>query len=319
MYSFLSALPAILGFVCFVVCQFLAKHAKGDAITKRLLEKVRREAPDLVQKYEGLPTAKREHLIANDQQFRKHISEQDFQLLQQTLRNQFRISLVVYISTALLVVIGAALFTLAAIRPEPTRITDLSLVDTHEQARDYLVDLDTLKVTWHSRGQPSDVYVYIENLEDGQRSNEKKVESSQESVLFAPNEYLKVLKLRSKGSVNRVRVGVRNRTEAAMSVEFPLRVGIKISILGTEEKIKVMARIDNQPIHFYDFEAKVVIPRKSGVAEFLTLDGFKYGANDRPISRPEDLEWNDIRLAYFGPDDSRIVRPEFLGLAVGGR
>ena len=293
MYSFLAALPAILGLVAFVVYHFLNKHTRGDEITKRILDKIRLEMPDLVAKYEGLPIAERKRFIAKDQVLRRHISEVDSRLLQQALRQQFIMSLVIYSIASALVVVGVALFVYTTTRPQRTSISDVRITAIHRQSKGLLVDLDPVRVTWKSAGEGSDVDVYLENIDTGKRSVERKVGSYQEWAVFHPDDYWNVLHTRERATANRIRAVVRSKTDSVESTEYALSVGIKITVVGFEDKIKVIARIGNRTIDFYNFEATVVIPRKSGVAEFLTLDGFEYNDNDRPIRDPEDLDWNE--------------------------
>jgi hypothetical protein len=53
-YSFLAALPAILGFAGFVLYQFLGTNRSGDEITRRIVDKLRKNAPSKVERDQRL-------------------------------------------------------------------------------------------------------------------------------------------------------------------------------------------------------------------------------------------------------------------------
>jgi hypothetical protein len=49
-YSFLASLPALLGFCGFIVYQLLGSRAKGEPITQKIVEKLRRDASAVSQR-----------------------------------------------------------------------------------------------------------------------------------------------------------------------------------------------------------------------------------------------------------------------------
>src|SRR5271157_1203938 len=96
LYSFLASLPAILALVGFVIYLFIGRNRQGDAVTKKIVDKIRVAAPEETKKYEGLRGRQIEQAIKADQGIRKIITEGDLKLLEQALKQQFIENLVVY-------------------------------------------------------------------------------------------------------------------------------------------------------------------------------------------------------------------------------
>jgi hypothetical protein len=94
--TFLTALPALLGFAGFVLYQSLGAHRYGRKITQRIVDKLRLE-PTAQALDERLRANQVDRLLRGNQQLQSVVGQQDFQLLQQALRQQFLTSLVVYI------------------------------------------------------------------------------------------------------------------------------------------------------------------------------------------------------------------------------
>jgi hypothetical protein len=92
-YSFLAALPALLGLAGFVLYQSLGAHRYGREITQRIVDKLRRESPAAGAFDERLKASQVERLLRGNQKMQRVVGQQDFQLLQQALRQQFVISL----------------------------------------------------------------------------------------------------------------------------------------------------------------------------------------------------------------------------------
>src|SRR5262245_34586031 len=109
--QFLSTLPAILGLAGFVVYYFLSRNRGGDQITLDIVAKLRRDLPDyLPAEAEKLNPATLEHLIDSDAAIRSKVSDQDFQLLRDALRQQFITSIIVYALCAIVFLSGIALY-----------------------------------------------------------------------------------------------------------------------------------------------------------------------------------------------------------------
>jgi hypothetical protein len=66
-YSFLAALPAVLGFAGFVLYQFLGTNRSGDEITRHIVDKLRKNAPSKVERDHRLSESQLERLPAGDQ------------------------------------------------------------------------------------------------------------------------------------------------------------------------------------------------------------------------------------------------------------
>jgi hypothetical protein len=96
-YTFLSALPALLGLTGFVLYQILGTHKSGDEISLRIVAKLRcglggDAPPDL-----RLTPKQVGRLLEQQHRFREIAGEQDFRLLKQTLTQQFVITVLVYV------------------------------------------------------------------------------------------------------------------------------------------------------------------------------------------------------------------------------
>ncbi|MEO6786804.1 MAG: hypothetical protein ABI318_11785, partial [Chthoniobacteraceae bacterium] len=87
--AFLSSLPAILGLTGFIVLWFLRNNSRGDATTRQILDKVRRDAPEVARHFEGLKGKQLENVILKDQALKGVLSEADNQLLRQAISQQF--------------------------------------------------------------------------------------------------------------------------------------------------------------------------------------------------------------------------------------
>jgi hypothetical protein len=96
LYTFLSALPALLGLAGFVLYQVLGANKSGDEITRRIVEKLRSAAaPDLPD--QRLTPKQVERLLEQQQRLRKLVGEHDFRLLKQALTQQFVLTILVHV------------------------------------------------------------------------------------------------------------------------------------------------------------------------------------------------------------------------------
>jgi hypothetical protein len=314
--SFLASLPAVLGITGFVIYQFLGRSQKGDKITQSIVEKLRQRSPQSLSQLPNKLTPKElAARIAEDQKLRSQVDQQDFELLRSALHQQFILSLIVYLLCALLFLVGSSVFAYVTLRPKPLSIGDIHLNSTVAEAEGISVDLDDLRATWAASGEPEEVKVFLQNIETGQRSKEITLRSSDAAVTLSRSDYQRILADRTHLGKNRIRVVLQGSNQSFQSAPFDLLVGTKISVVGFPEKIKIMARIDNEPIPNCDFEAKVLFHLRKPI-EPMTVGGFiHYGQNDFPLQFPDRIDWATVRLYYMGPDDHRIVRPEYLGLA----
>jgi|SRR5579862_9689954 len=313
--GFLAALPAILALTGFVLFLVLRSHG-SDETTKRLLQKVRNRDPSVIGKYPAkLSEPALAQLLVRDQEFRKVIGEHDFALLQQVLRNRFVLSLVVYALCGILFLAGVAMFVWVAMRPEPLRVSNVTIANQTPESHGILVDLDPLVITWDASGHSSDADLWMENVDTLVRSAMIRSAATDREATLTPEQYRPVLAERRHRGVNRVRAVVSWQDGTAKSATTDLHVGTTITVVGFPERLKIIARIDNEPIPFHDFETKVLLWRRRP-SEVTTYGGLiRYGSNDFPLVEPDRIDWATIKGAYLGPDDPSIVRFEFLGLA----
>ncbi len=316
--QFLSALPALLGLTGFVVYFFLARNQAGDRITLDIVGKLRREAPGSLPKgSDKLDAANLAKLIESDATLRAKVSEQDFQLLRDALRQQFVTSLTVYGACGLIFLAGVALFVYMTVRPTPVSLSSISVESTDPVAEGLPVDLDGLRVRWSSQGDPDDIAVALEAMETGRRTRAKTVHSGEGQVQFDPEEYSNVLVNRSHGGENRMRAVIQTAKSAFISPEFSMHVGTTILAAHLEPvRVKIMGLIDNKAIDFYDFEAKLVLWGSSSgqaLSPFTYGGKIKYGKNDFLLDSKVTYDWSTAKLVYFGPDDRRLVRTQLLG------
>jgi hypothetical protein len=316
--QFLSTLPALLGLTGFVVYFFLWRNRAGDRVTIDIVAKLRRDAPDrLPQGSDRLDTGTLAKLIEGDATLRAKVSEQDFQLLRDALRQQFITSLTVYAACGIIFLAGIALFVYMSVQPKPVALSSISAESTDPAAKGLPVDLDGLRVQWSSQGDPEDVAVALENMETQHRTAARIVRSTEGQTVFAPSDYAEILKDRTHGGQNRLRVVIQTAKTAFPSGEFAMRVGTTVLAVHIEPlRVKIMGMIDNKAIDFYDFEAKFLVwAAASGQQPSpITYGGqIKYGHNDFSLNPNLKYDWSTVKLVYFGPDDPRTVRTQLLG------
>ncbi len=318
MIQFLSALPAVLGLTGFVVYYFLLRNRGGDRITLDIIAKLRREAPERLPPHpEKLDPQALTKLIENDAALRAKVSDQDFTLLRDALRQQFVTSLVVYAICAAVFVTGIGLYIYLAIRPKPVVISSISEESVDPAAHGLPVDIDGLRVHWSQAGDPEDIRLSLENMNTAGRTGAKTVRSTEAQAVFSPDDYHDILSDRRHGGHNRLRVVFQTASAEFVSPEFDMAVGTTILAARLEPlRVKIMGTIDNSAIYNYDFEAKLLLwaSRPGQPAAPVTYGGnIRYGHNDVLLSPDLHYRWDTAKLVYFGPDDLRTVRTQLLG------
>ena len=316
--KFLSSLPALLGLTGFAVYYFLARHRGGDKVTGDIVAKLRRDIPDRLPEHpERLARAALAALIAGDAELRSKVSEQDFELLRDALRQQFITSVVVYGLCVLIFLAGVGLYVYVPSRPTPLSISSIRAQSTDTQASGWAVDLDPLRISWSGAGEPEDLTVALEAMDSLRRTTSKSVRSTESQVVFLPTEYQSILANREHGGINRVRALLQTARAPFYSSEFPIHVGTTILAVHIEPlRIKIIGMIDNEAIPNYNFEAKLLLwaraPHKDPAP--LTYGGnIEYGHNDFLLDRSLTYDWSSGKLAYLGPDDPRTVRTQLFG------
>ncbi len=313
--TFLASLPAILGLVGFVIYQLLRHNRAGDDIRKRIIDRLRVARPDTPVEYSRLTPTQLQVKLTADGELSALVSKQDFRLLQQALKQRFVESLVVYGVTGVLFLGGVAMFVRTVLTSNELALTDFHLESTAPEAHGLAVDLDTLAATWKSRGSAANLECFLENVQTLRRSEGIRTSSTEQRVLFSPDSYNRILLERERGKVNRVRVVCGDGKHSFVSQEFMLYVGIKVVVFYDPERkeLLVTALIDNSSIPHYYFEAKVLIQKRGPTLDFASYgDAMSTPKTTFTIAHPEELDLRSTKIAYFGPDDSRIVRTEEL-------
>lgn len=312
MYTFLAALPAVLGILGFVVYLLLRSSGRGDPETLRIIEKLRTEHPERFAVHDKLTSTQLYGLLQKDQTLQREVGKQDFLLLGQALHQQFLKSLVVYVICAVLFLAGIVLFVYQVNRPRPTFLSNLRLLSTASAAAGLLVDLDAMRTTWQSDGEESEVVVYLENLDSGQRTRGLRTRSTAGEVALKRSDYLCLLSERRFRESNRVRVVAQCAERAFYSGEFSLHVGLTVLVVAFEKSVKIAAIVDNALVQGYNFEARLAVP-KNGTLEYLSLGGaVADGQREYAIASRSLYDWASAKIAYLGPDDPRLVRYEVL-------
>lgn len=304
--QFLSTLPAVLGLTGFAVYYFLLRNRSGDRITLDIIGKLRQSGADRLPGSASLDPSALAKLLESDVALRSKISEQDFRLLRDALRQQFLVSLLVYGLCALMFAAGLSLYVYTGNRPVPLTISSIAAESADPAAESLPVDIDTLRVTWTASGDPEDVAVSLETLDGLRRTAVKTVRSTEAQVLFSPEDFQRILPNRNRGGQNRLRVLIQSTKSVFSSREFLMRVGITILAVHIEPlRIKISGIIDNQAIPNYDFDAKLLLwataPHQQPAP--VTYGGhIQYGQNDLHLDPALHYDWSTAKLAFLGPD-----------------
>jgi hypothetical protein len=130
-YSFLAALPALLGLAGFVLYQVLGANRAGDDISRRVVDKLRREVKNAPPDQRMTPR-RVANLLDKQARLREIVGEQDFHLLKQALTQQFVLTIVVYILTLGFCALSVYLF----VRPSSAAQENIT-AEILRQARSY--------------------------------------------------------------------------------------------------------------------------------------------------------------------------------------
>jgi hypothetical protein len=307
---FLSSLPAILGLTGFIVFWLLRHNTRGDVTTRHILDKVRRESPEVARHFEGLKGKQLEKVILNDQALKHVLSRKEGDLLRQALKNQFILSLVVYLLCAALFCFGIVMFLRQLSLPTKFQVSDINLESDYSLAHGKAVDLDDLVMSWQSQGTPEDVTMYLENVQTGRRSTDLRTNSAQQRLVFPRDTFRPCLTEREPGRSNRVRVICQGREVVFRSREFEVLVGVNIWGFYDQERraVRLAAMIDHALVQGYRFEAKAMVWTKGPDAHPVTFGGNVRGQADFVVDEPDKIRWDTLEIVYIGPDDPSIVR-----------
>lgn len=302
--AFLAGLPALLGFTGFVIYQILQRSGSSNPIVADIVGKLRKEAPERFPD-KRLRAAQVERLLAHDSNLRHAITDQDFVLLKKVLNQQFWTALLIYLICAGLFVFGVVSFLKEANR---TKVADITV---ESRAGGEPVDLDPLVVRWKSDGEAQLLTAYLENIQTGQRSRAFQVHSVDRSVTFCTADYSQILAVRSHGGRNRVRAVLESQSQTFASREINLLVGIVLLLVATPEKTTLAATIDHTLVQGYQYEAKVLLHKKSD-GDLVSLGGDITSKQDFNVAAPSSIDWTLTKVVYLGPDDQKTIRPKFI-------
>ena len=98
-YSFLSALPALLGIAGFVLYQVVGSNKAGDEISRRIVDKLRRSVSGDAVPDKRLTPRQVAGLLEQQHRLKEVVGMHDFLLLQQALKQQFILTIIVYVLT----------------------------------------------------------------------------------------------------------------------------------------------------------------------------------------------------------------------------
>jgi hypothetical protein len=212
-------------------------------------------------------------------------------------------------AVVLMFVLGYVFYARGEPTPVGLRLESFHLESLAPEAKGLAVDTDTLRLTWNSQGTTMDVQVALENVQTGRRTTWERVASSEGSLLFAPSAYRDLLAERERGAFNRVRAVVNAGEKTWRSQEFNLLVGLTVMAYVRPESsdLCISALIDDSAVQGYDFEARAAIWTKSPSRPH-SVGGPVHTTTCFSITDLRAIRWDNVRLGYLGPDDSRVVR-----------
>ena len=313
-YTFLSALPALLALAGFVLYQLVGANRSGDEVTRRIVSKLRKSVPARINKDQRLTSQQVERILLADHDLQKVVGDQDFQLLKQALRQQFVISLTVYSLAIVFCSLSVFLFVHQAQAKKELRVEHFSFKSLNPSANGLPVDIDPIEISWQSFGEPEDTKVCLENVQTQSRTDFVTVAAAEHSILFEPNTYRSILTNRKRGQTNQLRMILQSRRSSFVSNVIDLPVGITIlTVVNSSAQLTLAAMIDNTRIPNYDFEAKIAIPPRTPSGRFVSVGpNIPYRFKPEKIPNSKQLDWVRAKGVYLGPDDSRLVRFQFL-------
>src|SRR5579859_5424416 len=151
-YQFLSGLPAILAVLGFVAFTLLRGKILDDQVVREIVGKLRTQGTIDAKIYGAMTPARLKATLDADRSLRAAVDERDFELLKQSLRQQFAIRVVVYVVLAAIFVFGVAMYVYQATRPKKLIVSGIRVASTVSTAKGLAVDADPLEVTWTADG-----------------------------------------------------------------------------------------------------------------------------------------------------------------------
>jgi hypothetical protein len=308
--------------VAWLVHRLLWHQAQGSAITAAIVAKLRRKA-FTPSDYPAAMTARElARQVDVDQQLRKRVDRQDFELLQRALTQQFWLAVGVYAGATILVAVG--IFTLLEFKPRPPRITDWELRSDTPEAEGRAVDTDDLMLTWKSTGCAEDVELWLENVQTGRAIPTQHTSSAQQTLRLPTGTYRELLGSRALNGANRVRALAKTAGGTTMSQEWDLYVGVTVMIFtDNADYVYVSSLIDKSTAELprHAVEGALItwnqFPQSGGggVGTKIEEGFFKNPAAKVPLPKKLSAdEWRRLAFAYYGEDGWRVRQTKQLPL-----
>jgi hypothetical protein len=187
----LGVLLVVLVLVAWLVHRLLQHHAQGSAITAAIIAKLRQQAVPMGEAYANMSSRELARQLQRDHALRSRITDQDFELLRNALREQFWLSVGVYVGATSLVGIG--IFTLFELQPRPPRISDWQLQSATPEAEGKAVDTDDLILSWKSVGCADEIELWLENVQTGSATPIQHTSSAQQQLRLRQGSYRELL------------------------------------------------------------------------------------------------------------------------------
>jgi hypothetical protein len=312
-YQFLSALPAVLAVLGFVAFTLLRGKILDDKIVRDIVAKLRSQGTIDPAAYGAMTPARLKATLEADRSLRAAVDERDFELLKQSLRQQFVIRVIVYAVLTVIFVFGVGMYVYQTTRPKKLSVSGIRVGSTAATAKGLAVDVDPLEATWTPDGPSEDVKVFLENVRSNTKTEPVRVSSATGRVVFPADSYHRLLQDRMPGRQNFLRVLIQGREETFVSDEFEVFVGVTVMVAAWPDKLTVASLVDNRLIQGHDFEAELLLPRRDLNSPSASFRAKVVGGKSNfKVDQPSTVNWPAAKLIYTGPYDPRIVRNEFI-------
>lgn len=288
MYDFLTALPAILGIVGFVIYLLVKKSISKDPVVNSILEKLKYEEPSYYKDILKLSPSEKSQILKSDNILREKISESDRKIINRIVTNHYRTNVFVYVICSLLLITGLYLF----VRPKPLNVSSIHIQNAEADDNDFIVDIDPITVTWTSNGQNDEVEVVLENIQTGKQTKRYRALASDGYMKFLSDDfynYDKILDNRIPNESNRIRAIIYSETETFNSKPYELKVGVKIICYPeASNSLRFNAIVDQYIIDNFHFAPKIALFKDENFSEKRIFESSSY--QSKPILVIDNIE-----------------------------
>ena len=305
--------------VAFAVWALLRARHRGDVVTRRIVESLRRESAGAEARFSGLKPTDVARILATEADVRRTIHEQDYDLLRHALKNQFILSIFVYLLSGVFVLGLTWAVLVRSERSTPSPASNWSLVSNVDEAEGHAVDTDDLLLTWKSAKTSEDAEVWLENVQTREALPTVRTSTGEQRTLIKKESYRSLLSVRERNGINRVRAVMKTAYGTFPSQEFDLHVGITIMVhTDRKDHLDVTALVDgsSEKLKQYAFKGGIVTwdsgkpEAKGGGVGFLIEEGwFKNPSARVPLTNELTVEqWQRLAFAYYEPDRPWLIR-----------